>query len=644
MICKSYQVVAVLNNVSMSNSKMTNRHLLSIVSIALLVQCLLLVFYSMVPLTRADYRDGTGATANHLIAVCSPLKVNALLFTVWLGIQLCYIGLFAVYGVYVAVCIRHVPTAFNESTHISNTLFSLVFTLCVLVPLDWLISNDVDALMLTRSMGMNLGASFWLIGMFSPKVYYCVVGRANDATLQQTESSLQNMRADQFKRTKPPHKQMVSDLPSELDKDSEKDQQTNIQLASLKNENAILHHKIRDFQSRLVQVSKPLAVYSRRRLIRQPVAQPSHTDLSIVYRQLQQLANLNSHKHIANTRLLTDRQNYVDSFYSRTPSSIVKGPLVAHSERDELAVNEHSPLEEEPASHERLTAIRVSPNSPCPSPPIDSPHTHAQAQADFEASLIAHQTSHAAQENTNQSLTPSLNVHTSQSQSDSQSVSHSTSNAKSNSDSTSQSNSKSNSSSSSNSNSATTHLSVTTSPHAPTSSPHSSLHSRLAEQARKKERERERERLNEIEMQSQLHMHLRDETQSTHPHSQAHPPPPAAMRKPVSQSSVDRDQQLNGESIEDPSAFGIDDRNDETGDLATRLESASFSKPIDVNVDVDIDSQLHVPSHLHSNSNSGSLSVSASRLNPRLIHLLSAEQPSAASSATSSARNSQSRS
>jgi hypothetical protein len=100
-------------------------------------------------------------------------------------LELIIFALVMVFGAVVAYRTRSVPSAWNESSHISTSLQILVFFLLLLVPLDWgLIGNTPEASVALQGGGQSLVALFILTSNFLPKLYYLIIGKGDDQNLK----------------------------------------------------------------------------------------------------------------------------------------------------------------------------------------------------------------------------------------------------------------------------------------------------------------------------------------------------------------------------------------------------------------------------------------------------------------------------
>jgi len=159
-----------------------NIDLAKYVLIMLMAQCALVIGFSAGGLTNSQLVLGSKYTANQLVYQCSSFGDNSK-FTVWLALQFLYIGVFLFAGSYTAWAIRKVPSAFNEAPQIASSFMSMLILMTILVPLNFIVNDNPDALVLIRGFGINLSALVLSIFLFGPKIYYILEGRENDKSL-----------------------------------------------------------------------------------------------------------------------------------------------------------------------------------------------------------------------------------------------------------------------------------------------------------------------------------------------------------------------------------------------------------------------------------------------------------------------------
>ena len=128
-------------------------------------QIVFLIILAAVPLTQALSTTGSGSTAGLIVHTCS-FETG---FVPWFVLNLSFVAVLLIYGLFVAILTRNLPTAFNESVHImvqqltpeppvqicflsilQGCLFVVATALLILVPLDFLSNDNPDATALLR--------------------------------------------------------------------------------------------------------------------------------------------------------------------------------------------------------------------------------------------------------------------------------------------------------------------------------------------------------------------------------------------------------------------------------------------------------------------------------------------------------------
>ncbi len=84
---------------------------------------MLLFGYTLSGMGTPHVAMGSGSTRDLLVHSCTSVENDA--YKIWLSIQLIFLGLFLLVGLYIAVGVRHVPVAFSESSHIVHALYAL---------------------------------------------------------------------------------------------------------------------------------------------------------------------------------------------------------------------------------------------------------------------------------------------------------------------------------------------------------------------------------------------------------------------------------------------------------------------------------------------------------------------------------------
>jgi len=184
LLAKTERIRKIFSSRSLAKQAISNADLFKYVIALLNVELLFLIVYSAIPLATPELVIGSGSTEGQRVSVCS----EAANYNVWVGLQLSYVGLFLVYGTFVAWQTRNVPTAYNEAVHIMACLMTLLFFYVVILPLQYLVEDSPNALVLLRGVGQSFCAFMILLALFVPKVHFIVTGHANDPVV--TESNM----------------------------------------------------------------------------------------------------------------------------------------------------------------------------------------------------------------------------------------------------------------------------------------------------------------------------------------------------------------------------------------------------------------------------------------------------------------------
>lgn len=182
LLVKADRIRKIFTSTDLVVQAISNAQLFKIMLVMLMLQIALLLGLSLSEIMKSVALVGHGTTANMIVYTCGDQSQEEN-FNAWLGVQIIYISLFLVAGVYEAWGVRKVPTAFNEGPHIASALLSLVVLLVILVPLNFITSDNPNALVIIRGIGQNLIVIVMTFFLFGPKIFYILEGRENDKTL-----------------------------------------------------------------------------------------------------------------------------------------------------------------------------------------------------------------------------------------------------------------------------------------------------------------------------------------------------------------------------------------------------------------------------------------------------------------------------
>jgi hypothetical protein len=90
---------------------------------------------------------------------------------------------------------RNVPSAFDESQHIANAIFLLIFFAVIIVPLDILVQDNPNASIIIQGIGQSFLGIMLLVVLFGPKLYYIASGKANDKKMLEVATSTGNKQS-----------------------------------------------------------------------------------------------------------------------------------------------------------------------------------------------------------------------------------------------------------------------------------------------------------------------------------------------------------------------------------------------------------------------------------------------------------------
>ena len=152
----------------------------------LLVECGFMLVFSTLPLSSPNLAPGTGSLANQLVISCS-MESGAY---VWLGIQVAFFALLMVGAAWMAFRTRNLPSAFNESQHISSCVVVLMFFGVLIVPLTLYVHQQPESAVLLQGLGQALLVLLLTSILFGPKLYV-----TSTTSFAQQKAMMSNERA-----------------------------------------------------------------------------------------------------------------------------------------------------------------------------------------------------------------------------------------------------------------------------------------------------------------------------------------------------------------------------------------------------------------------------------------------------------------
>lgn len=180
LLVKADRIRKIFNSTELVVQAITNKQLFQVMAIMMMIQLIIMICFSSLQVYSYQRSLGSGVTAMYIVDSCEG-NLNAA--NVWFGVQATYISLFLIAGVFEAWGVRKVPTAFNEGPHIASCLLSIFALLIILTPLNFIVNDNPDALVLIRGLGQNLIALIITLFLFGPKLFYILEGRENDKQL-----------------------------------------------------------------------------------------------------------------------------------------------------------------------------------------------------------------------------------------------------------------------------------------------------------------------------------------------------------------------------------------------------------------------------------------------------------------------------
>jgi len=183
LLVKADRIRKIFGSKELVVQAISNLELLKAMLVMLSGELAILLWFTIGKVSVAKLDIGTGSTAQLLVNSCTDASAT------WIGIQFAYICLFLVAGVVEAWSVRKVPSAFNEGPHIASCLLSLVVLLIILIPVQFLVGDNPNALSVIRGIGQVLVSAVMAFFLFGPKLYYIIEGKENDKTMTSIGSS-----------------------------------------------------------------------------------------------------------------------------------------------------------------------------------------------------------------------------------------------------------------------------------------------------------------------------------------------------------------------------------------------------------------------------------------------------------------------
>ena len=166
LFTKSYRVRLIFVRHQLHSMALTDSAMMGLVFVLVSCETILnLVWLISDPLTLATFQDTSVLTYR----ACGGLHSTA-----FVSASVAFNGLIALWGVWLALQIRHVPEAFSESKLMGAALYNLALVMAITIPLTWTASNTQSSHEdLIIPGAAILWCSFVTVGLVvAPKLYY----------------------------------------------------------------------------------------------------------------------------------------------------------------------------------------------------------------------------------------------------------------------------------------------------------------------------------------------------------------------------------------------------------------------------------------------------------------------------------------
>lgn len=195
LFVKVHQIHTVFNSTKLRVTNLPTSKLLLYLAGMLGIQVILLIAMSAGQLTQSVLVEGTGSARNQNLWACSAVTLHKdashstdEAFTIWLAFQFAYVFAFVVWGAYLAVKVKDVPVAFSESAHMLHCIFAMLVFLVLIVPLQFILDDNPNALILLRGIGQVVASLTFVLAVFGPKLYLIFTGQGDNKALQTATS------------------------------------------------------------------------------------------------------------------------------------------------------------------------------------------------------------------------------------------------------------------------------------------------------------------------------------------------------------------------------------------------------------------------------------------------------------------------
>ena len=168
LFAKTWRIYQIFGRKKLSVIKITNTKLSLLVAGQLVVDLVLLVVWQVLSPLQPYITTQTTNNIVHDYTQCGVSDTGIVLFAVVCVVK----GVLLLFGALMAFSTRHVSSSFNESSAIALTIYNVVFSVCVIVPIALLISALGDILLVLQLFLLLWVAFFSLTALGGTKVLH----------------------------------------------------------------------------------------------------------------------------------------------------------------------------------------------------------------------------------------------------------------------------------------------------------------------------------------------------------------------------------------------------------------------------------------------------------------------------------------
>jgi simple sugar transport system substrate-binding protein len=143
--------------------------LFSLVFLLVFIECILLIGLSA---SKISVPVTISSVSNSIMLITWKCSSDSSDYTAWIIIQMLFSFSFLFSCVYVAFKIRNLHADWNEGGQIANACFAFAILAITIIPMQWIVDNNPDAILFLRGIGLNVTALSISCSLFAPKVYY----------------------------------------------------------------------------------------------------------------------------------------------------------------------------------------------------------------------------------------------------------------------------------------------------------------------------------------------------------------------------------------------------------------------------------------------------------------------------------------